>query len=182
MNFQYQIIDNNAFQKYKPLRYFLYILLILFAFIIIKIRKKNRIEGQPNSISELLNFNTQLIFIILLIIGITAYFVYTYSKSYKKLGFIDINSQSITIRKENFVEIFDMNNVKYLKIERGSTWHYSHKEDNYLLHTDNWFKFMVNNVLIEIEFLIPSIECNKKFESMLMELKNQQIDFQYLSI
>ena len=182
MLFIFTIIDGKNFRKIQPFRYGLYYILIALFFIINQPKERYRNPKDYNSFAQLLGINTMLIWMLIVIIGLLTLLLHLYSKNYRHWGKIEISNSHIKIIQDSENRIFNLKNISDLVIERGSTWHYNYKEDNYLIEIDNWIKFTVNNENIEIEFAIMTMQENSNFEELIASLNNNRIDFKYFSI
>ena len=161
----------------------MYFALIILYFLIVKARHKW--TGKPVqdiTFAKLLGINPKLVLVAIIILGISAIVLHWYSKRYKILGEIKIDCDAIIIEQNNIVQTFLMRDISNLLIDRGSTWKYDYRTDNYLVETDNWVKFDVNGRHFEIEFCLTTAEENKDFENMIVMFNQNRINHRYLTI
>jgi hypothetical protein len=109
--------------------------------------------------------------------------LYFYSKNYEILGSLDIRTDIISISFKNLATVtFPVQDLKDLKISRGSTVH--HIDDTrYPPETnDNWISFTANNITYKYEFAIENVLENDAFEKVINELRGRYDSFYYESI
>lgn len=182
MNFAYQTINSNRFRKYKQIRYILYVVLIVMIFLLVPKRRVNHVKGDYFNLADMLGLNVPFILFVAISLAVLAFYLHIYSLKTQNLGQVYIDKKGIKLNENTTLQNFDFDKIKGLKIERGATWHYAYKKDNYLITFDNWLKFETSNTPINIEFNITSAEENNTFESMIEWLNNQRIEFEYFSI
>jgi hypothetical protein len=182
MVFVFNIIDGKKFRTYRPIRYSLYFLLILLVALVNEPKRKYRDPIGPNSFAQLLGIDSLLVWSLIFLVGIFALLFYYYSIQSRTLGKIEINRHYIKITNGSEIETFNIESILDLTIERGSTWHYSYQQDNFLIKIDNWFKFTAEGEEKEIEFALSNQQDNKNFENMMIYIKQNRIKHKYISI
>jgi heme/copper-type cytochrome/quinol oxidase subunit 2 len=177
MNFEYQTINSDRFRKYKQIRYIIYIVLIVMLFLLVPKRRARYSKGDYFNLADMLGLNVPFVFLVTILLAVAALYLHFYSLKTQNIGQVCIDEKGIKLNVNNSLQNFDFNDIKGLKIERGSTWHYAYKKDNYLITFDNWLRFETNNMPINIEFNLASTEENKTFESMIDSLNKRRIQF-----
>lgn len=178
------LIDSTRYKKLRPLRYILYILSgSLISTLAGGGGRRSRQDPETSvSIAKLLHWNPKIIFVLFVIFVAISYYLYKYSKRHKRLGTLTINSQYIKINFHNQSEIFyDIDKIENFKISRGSTLHYSNKE-NSVQTNDSWIYFTENLINHQYEFAIENENENKNFEEMVFVLRKKYPKLYYESI
>jgi hypothetical protein len=137
MNFEYQTINSNRFRKYKQIRYIIYIVLIAMLFLLVPKRRARYIKGDYFNLADMLGLNVPFVLLVTILLAVAALYLHFYSLKTQNIGQVCIDEKGIKLNVNNSLQNFDFNDIKGLKIERGSTWHYAYKKDNYLITFDN---------------------------------------------
>ena len=138
--------------------------------------------SEPFSASDKLGLNAEYIWYLFIIVGIITILFYFYTKKYKVIGSLIINSNQILCEVLSEKHIFLFSEIQTLQLNRGSTWHYSYQQYNYLVKTNNWIDIETANEKHNYEFLIQSEYQNAEFERMVEFLRQNINGFVYKSI
>lgn len=183
MSVEFVIINSDRFRNLKNYRYALYFLLLILYFLIHKVRSNRNVNiSQPFSASDKLGLNAEYIWYLFIFLGIITILFYFYTKKYKVIGSFIINSNQILCKVLSDQKIFLFSEIQTLQLNRGSTWHYSYQQDNYLVKTNNWIDIETAIGTYNYEFLIQSEYQNSEFERMVEFLRQNINGFVYKSI
>jgi len=174
------LINADRYRKLKAVRYVMYFILLFYYGISISPRMAN--SSRYPSLLQRLSINSEVYYGILIILVLATIILYFYSTRHEELGQFNIGLQQIEIETNGKKEVFPFEELSKLRIERGATYHYSHKKRNYLKKHNNWISFECKGTPIRYEFLIDSGRHNGQFEAMIRSLREHGIRHQYLSI
>lgn len=179
---QLTIIDSSLYNKFRPLRYTLYVVCFLLFFLFFRL--KSRTSGHVNpSVIELFNLNPRIYFAALIFFVIIAGVLYAYTKNYKRKGTLEISSDYLRITSNDGISNFyPINEIENFKISRGSTVHYAYKETMPPETNDSWLFFKHNSIEHKYEFMISCKNENTRFEEIVQILRKKYAKLYYESI
>jgi hypothetical protein len=134
------------------------------------------------SLQERLGLDIGNVIGLLLIVVTIAGIIYFHSIQFEEKGEIRFSDKGIQVFNQSHNFLIKFEEIENLKIERGATYHYEYKRDNYLHKANNWVSFMHDEKPHKYEFIIDSSQKNEEFEQLIIELRKSRVRCEYLSI
>lgn len=177
--FESSIISSAKYLSLKRVRYILYSIILILIWSIIRPRTMYK---EYDSLAEIMGWDISFIFGLICVSIVVAFGLYYYSIQYPIFGNLCFSEKMIIINIGDEHHCYPYGEIEDLKIERGATYHYEYKKDNYLFEADNWISFLYHGKVHKCEFIIDSAKKNKQFEQLVHQLRTWKQKFVYKSI
>lgn len=173
------IVDGSEFRNLTKSRYFLYTIFIFssFFYFLQVLYKDIEISLLERILIEIPTFTFYMAILILAI-----FYLNYISYKRKSKGILEITKRGVNFSYPDKTYEIPFSELKFLKITRGSTFHYNYQEKNAIVKVNNFIQFENEGEKHKIEFEIDSERKNEMFEEMIERLTDKQIEFKYLSI
>ena len=173
------LVDGSEFRTLRKTRYFLYTILMFYAFVYFLMVLQKDLET-PLFVHIISDIPVASMLMLMLLSAIL--FVYYLSFKRASMGVLEISETGITFNFPEKTTFKSFDQIERLKIVRGSTYHYNYQEKNAIIKVNNFIEYDEGNDRHKHEFEIDSEMKNQMFEEMIDKLSHEKVKFEYLSI